>query len=57
MLAIIALNVIFAAIVIGGVVGLLGRSVWISRTEVAVHPARAQATRQVTRRRLVSVTG
>ena len=57
MLAIIALNIIFAAIVVGGIVGLLARSVWTSRADAAIAPAHTRAARPVTRRRLVTAIG
>ncbi len=57
MLAIIVLNVVFAAIVVGGIVGLLARSISTQRLDVAVQPGRGHASRPVERRRLATVTG
>lgn len=48
MFLIIALNVIFAVLVVGGILGLLGRSIWASRVEPTarghVHAARPATT-------------
>ncbi len=55
MLAIIALNVIFAVAVIGAIVGLLAHSVWTSRTAAPVQPGRARVRTQ-TARRLALIT-
>jgi hypothetical protein len=57
MLAIIALNVVFAALVVGGVVALLARSIWTSRIETSTQAGRSHASRPVTRRQLATVAG
>ena len=60
MVAIIALNVLFAIVVIGGVVGLLARSIWTSRAEptaALAQPQRAQARTRAVRRRLATAAG
>ncbi|HWD64788.1 MAG TPA: hypothetical protein VG405_06400 [Solirubrobacteraceae bacterium] len=56
MVAIIALNALFAIIVVGGVVGLLARSIWTSRLDAPAQPGRSRAQTK-TARRLAAVTG
>jgi hypothetical protein len=62
MIAIIVLNAVFAAIVVGGIVGLLARSIWTSRSwtervEVSAQARRQPARTRTARRRLAAVSG
>lgn len=56
MVAIIALNIVFAVVVVGSIVGLLAHSILTSRTGTPLQPERARTRRQ-TARRLTPVTG
>ncbi len=57
MLLIIAINVVFAVIVVGGEAALIGRAIWVSRAAAPQpprHPARARSS---SARRLVTARG
>lgn len=57
MFLIIALNIIFAVIVVASIVGLHAHAILASRVEASPVPRRRPARNQVARRRLATVNG